>query len=33
MELFPVLTQAVQKRFSSPKNYTQPGTIRIDTTV
>jgi hypothetical protein len=27
------MTQTVQKRFSSPKNCTQPGTIRVDTTV
>jgi hypothetical protein len=27
------MTQTVQKRFSSPKNCTQRGTIRVDTTV
>jgi len=27
------MTQAVWKRFSSPKNYTQPGAIGLDATV
>jgi len=27
------LTQAVWKRFSSPKNYTQPGAMGLDATV